>query len=153
MGGKNDDVDAEGSGDGDKGGLSAEDAADVCAWLTATLGPSKVSNVKTTNRLGSSPAIITNHESGAMRRMMRMVDTQGGSTGGLDIVGPQEVEVNSNHPLIKGIHGIKDEDIAKDLAEQIYDNALVAAGIMDDPRGMLGRINMIMEKVVEKKGE
>jgi HSP90 family molecular chaperone len=151
--GQGDDSSSDASGD--KPGLSASDADEVCAWLTTTLGPAKVSGVKVTNRLGSSPAIVTNHESGAMRRMMRMVDTQGGATGGLDVVGPQELEVNPGHPLIVGLSRIKGEEeregMAKDVAEQIFDNALVQAGIMDDPRGMIERVNNIMEHVVNGK--
>jgi len=34
--------------------------------------------VKTTSRLVDSPAVITDHESGALRRMMRLVDTKAG---------------------------------------------------------------------------
>ena len=148
--------DGEESEGGGKG-LSKEDAAEMCAWLTATLGGGKVSTVKVTGRLGSSPAIVTNHESGAMRRMMRMVDTQGGATGGLDAVGPQELEVNPEHPLIVGLKRIKGEegreDMARELAEQIFDNAMVQAGIMDDPRSMVGRVNKIMEHIVKEKEE
>lgn len=34
--------------------------------------------MKTTSRLVDSPAVITDHESGALRRMMRLVDTKAG---------------------------------------------------------------------------
>lgn len=45
----------------------------LCNWLTTTLGPQRVRNVKTTVRLSDSPAIVTDHESGALRRMMKML--------------------------------------------------------------------------------
>jgi len=35
--------------------------------------------------------------------------------------------------------------LAQDCAEQIYDNALIAAGLMDDPRIMLKRLTTILE--------
>ena len=44
-----------------------------CAWLKETLGAGRVTEIKTTTRLSDSPAIITDHESGAVRRMMKMV--------------------------------------------------------------------------------
>lgn len=44
----------------------------MCAWLKVALG-SRVSDVKITTRLSDSPAIVTDHESGTMRRMIRMV--------------------------------------------------------------------------------
>ena len=43
----------------------------------------------------------------------------------------------------------KVQKVAKDIAFQIYDNARVAAGTMDDPREMLGRLNEILLYAVE----
>ena len=62
--------------DGDKAVVSTlteVESAVLCDWLSATLGPLKVRNVKTTSRLSDSPAIVTDHESGALRRMMKML--------------------------------------------------------------------------------
>jgi TNF receptor-associated protein 1 len=53
--------------------LSESEAQDFCQWLQVTLGSKKVSEVKVTKRLSDSPAIVTDHESGALRRMMKMV--------------------------------------------------------------------------------
>ncbi len=53
--------------------LSEDDAKELCAWLQSTLGMDKVKEVKTTTRLSDSPAIVTDHESGALRKMLRMV--------------------------------------------------------------------------------
>lgn len=39
----------------------------------------------------------------------------------------------------------KDAELAKLVAEQLYDNALVAAGLIEDPREMLPRITKILE--------
>ena len=52
--------------------LTEAEGKDMCEWFKVTLG-TKVRDVKTTNRLSDSPAIVTDHESGALRRMMRMV--------------------------------------------------------------------------------
>ena len=43
------------------------------------------------------------------------------------------ISINSNNPK------------ANLVAEQIYDNASIAAGLMDDPRVMLKRLNTILE--------
>jgi TNF receptor-associated protein 1 len=53
--------------------LTESEAQDFCQWLQVTLGSKKVSEVKVTKRLSDSPAIVTDHESGALRRMMKMV--------------------------------------------------------------------------------
>ena len=40
------------------------------------------------------------------------------------------------------------EVTAKLIAEQVYDNALIAAGLVDDPRSMLTRLNKILTAVI-----
>ncbi|KAJ1893578.1 TNF receptor-associated protein 1, mitochondrial, partial [Kickxella alabastrina] len=44
----------------------------------------------------------------------------------------------------------KDEDLARKVAQQLLDNALIAAGIMDDPRSMIKRLNDILVSTVSK---
>jgi hypothetical protein len=33
----------------------------------------------------------------------------------------------------------------------VFDNALVAAGLLEDPRAMLGRLNSLLEKLLQKQ--
>ena len=84
---------------------------------------SKVSKCKVTSRLNSSPAVITDNESGALRRMMRMVETQDGGSQNMELP-KQQVEINPNHPMIKELYEIRDKqpDLAKICAEQIFDS-------------------------------
>jgi HSP90 family molecular chaperone len=156
---KDDFVDGDGENDEDKdenedlyGGdrkLNAEESLDFCNWFKDALGDKKVGTCTVTNRLTSSPAIIVDSESGAMRRMMRMVDT---SEGGRDSVplGKQNVEINAKHAIITGLYDIREKEptLAKVLAEQIYDDCLIAGGLLDDSRTMLPRINDILLCVV-----
>lgn len=130
--------------------LSDGEAKEFCAWVKATLG-NKVSTVKTTNRLGSSPAIVTDNESGAMRRMMRLVDTQDGGTVEAMPLPAQRLEVNPRHPVIVGIEGMRNAEpkLAETCLAQIFDNALVAAGLLDDGRSMLPRLNDLLLCVVK----
>jgi len=129
-------------------GLSEEEATKFCSWFQVTLND-KVTGCKTTTRLGSSPAIVTDNESGAMRRMMKLVDTTDGGREGM-ILPKQRVELNPKHPIIIGINSIKEKEptLAKVLIEQIFDNCLLAAGILDDGRSMLPRLNDILLTVV-----
>lgn len=135
----------------DELGLSQKEADEFCAWFQLTLGD-KVSKCKVTDRLHSSPAVVTDNESGAMRRMMRMVETQGdGAIPSVMNLPKQQVEINPKHPIIAGMYAIreKEPELAKVCAEQIYDNCLVAAGLLDDGRSMLGRLNDILLCVVK----
>ncbi len=141
--------DKDGDSDGVKH-LSQKEADDFCAWFQNTLSD-RVTTCKTTNRLASSPAVVTDNESGAMRRMMKMVETQ--EHAGMEVMQlpKQQVEINPKHEMIVGLHAIreKEPDLAKALAEQIFDNCLIAAGLLDDGRSMLGRLNDLLLCVVK----
>eukprot|EP00126_Sphaerothecum_destruens_P013516 Sdes_comp23144_c0_seq1m21445 len=115
-------------------------------WFEEAL-KGKVSDVMLCNRNLNTPAIIVDHESAAARRMAKMIDPDRFSH-----VGPQKIEINPSHPLMVGLLQTKETDpeTAKLVAEQIYDNALVAAGLLDDSRSMLSRLNHIMEAALKK---
>ena len=129
--------------------LSEEDAKEFCAWFQMTLNE-KVSSCKVTSRLSNSPAMVTDSESGAMRRMMRFVETQSGGQEGMPLP-KQQVEINPKHPIIVALNSArKDEELlATVCAEQIFDNCLIAAGLLDDGRTMLPRLNDILLTVVK----
>ena len=101
--------------------LTDKEAAEFCAWFQLTLD-GKVSKCKVTSRLSSSPAVVTDNESGALRRMMRMVETQDGQEG-MELP-KQQVEINPDHPMIKGLFEIREKEpaLAKVCAEQIFDS-------------------------------
>jgi len=130
--------------------LDAVQAMELCTWFKDTLGDKKVSSCRPSSRLVSSPAIVTDNESGAMRRMMRMVDTSDGTRDSMPLP-KQNVEINPEHPLIVGIYQIREKEpvLARILAEQMYDNCLVAAGLLDDSRTMLPRLNDLLVSLVK----
>jgi HSP90 family molecular chaperone len=124
------------------------------AWLVAAL-PARVSRIRPTNRLRSSPCVVTDHESASLRRMMRMVESTSGKDGAgtrleNHILPKQALEVNPAHPVVRRLFYLKNADapLALVVAEQMVDNALVAAGLIDDPRAMLPRLNALLERVV-----
>ncbi|CBJ25492.1 heat shock protein Hsp90 [Ectocarpus siliculosus] len=129
-------------------GLTSEDAEDLCSWLKESALPERVFEAKVTTRLKDSPAIISSHESAALRRMMRMIEQQ--NSGSAAALPKQKVEINPKHPLMTKLHVIKTSNplLAQMIAEQVFDNALVAAGLMDDSRVMLPRVNDLMAKVL-----
>ncbi|VEU39640.1 unnamed protein product [Pseudo-nitzschia multistriata] len=129
--------------------LSATEAIDVCTWMKKTLGDKKIVSCRPSSRLVNSPAIVTDNESGMMRRMMRMVDNSDGRDG--MPLPAQNVEINPSHPIMVGLHQLKETEpvLARVLAEQVYDNCLVAAGLMDDSRTMLPRLNDLLVSLVK----
>ena len=83
---------------------------------------------------------------------MRMVETsEGGVEAGAMPLPKQTVEINPNHEIIVGLYSIKDSDpdLAKVIGEQIFDNCLTAAGLLDDGRSMLPRLNDLLLCIVK----
>lgn len=99
-----------------------------------------------TKRLHKSPAIITDHETAAYRRMMRHVDSTK-----MPELPKQQLEINASHPLIKSLYHQKASHpvMAKEISEQILDNAMASAGLLDDSRSMIGRIHRLLEAALQ----
>ena len=161
--GKDENKDAEKTDDqstsSSVGSLNQTQADELCAWFQNHLS-FKVATCKTTNRLSSSPAVITGNESAAYRRIMRMVETsEGGLESGAMPLPKQTVEINPNHEIIAGLYHLKDSDpdLANVLAEQVFDNCLASAGLLDDSRSMIPRLNdlllCIVKSSVDKNGQ
>jgi HSP90 family molecular chaperone len=121
--------------------LTHSQTQDLVKWLERTLS-SRVSSVKVSNRLVSSPCIITDHESSSVRRLMHMVGDPN-----LNMQRKQKLEINATHPLMVklALAAKQQPERASMVADQLYDNAMIAAGLLDDPRTMLGRLNTILE--------
>ena len=121
---------------------------DLCWWIKETLGDS-VNEVGVSKRLVESPAIALNADkimTPSMRRMMKAMKR------GEDVKHSVNLEINPGHRLIKSLTSLKDKDpdTARLVTEQIFDNALIAAGYLEDPRPMVDRLYLILERVAEK---
>ncbi|KAJ1945725.1 hypothetical protein FBU59_002228 [Linderina macrospora] len=135
---------AEGSAEA----LSAEQSAELTAWMFGKLGM-PIKEVKVADRYMTFPAVVTDFESPAVRRMMKMM--AGGSDMPLPVT-PCNLEINPRDPIIKGLFSLKDsdEELAAKVSKQLLDNAMITAGIMDDPRTMIKQLNEILAATVNK---
>lgn len=108
----------------------------------------KVESIKINTRDSSSPAVIVDFESAAIRRMMSLAENQSNNMP----IRKQKMELHINHPVIQGIAKLKDNkpDIAKLIIEQVYDNACIAADLMDNPRSMLQRQNELLKHLTQQ---
>jgi len=120
------------------------ETAQLIAYMQSVLGD-KVSSITVTSRLVNSPAAIFDHESGAVRRLMKFVDSQGTAAKGLP---RQKLEINPQHPLIKQLLPVSQTQpaVARLMVEQLFDNCLIAADMLDQPRAMLERLNKLLEQ-------
>uniref|UniRef100_H3CNJ8 Heat shock protein 75 kDa, mitochondrial n=1 Tax=Tetraodon nigroviridis TaxID=99883 RepID=H3CNJ8_TETNG len=130
--------------------LTQEQADDLISWMKNALGP-RVANIKLTPRLDTHPAMITVLEMGAARHFLRTQQLARSAEERAQILQPT-LEINAGHDLIKKLQALKDtdSDLAGLLLEQIYDNAMIAAGLNDDPRPMISRLNHLLTKALEK---
>jgi len=132
--------------------LTEEEAKALAAFIKETLGEN-VNEVRPSKRLVGSPAIAVESDkfmTSSMRRMMKAMNREG---GGFD---PKpDLEINPDHPMVAQLERIRHADaaLAGQVAEQIFDNARVAAGMLEDPRQMLERMNELLEKLLASKGE
>ena len=60
------------------------------------------------------------------------------------------LEINPRHPLVKKLAEAKDSnpELAKLVALQLLDNSLIAAGLLEDARDTVSRMNTLMEKAM-----
>jgi molecular chaperone HtpG len=126
--------------------LSAEATEKLCGFLKDNLGD-KVTAVSAGQRLVDSPVIALVPQDGMtaqMRRMMKAMDEN------FQDEVKVELEINPRHPLVKKLSETqdKDPDLAKLVASQMLDNALIAAGLLEDARDLVKRMNALMEKAM-----
>jgi len=117
----------------------------LCNFIKESLGD-KVGEVRVSKRLVDSPAAVVESEgmTSSMRRILKNLNR------GAESPFKHDLEINPNHPMLIGLDGCRKAkpEVSKQVAEQIYDNALIAAGLLEDPQSMLKRINALLEQVV-----
>jgi molecular chaperone HtpG len=129
-----------------EGSLSNDEIKTLTEWIKKTLGD-RVAEVKASDRLVDSPALALNADkfmSPHMRRMMKAMNKDGGES-------PLRVnlEINPRHAVIKHLAAAQTASPEKAalVAEQILDNALIGAGLLDDATKMVARIYKLLETV------
>jgi len=127
--------------------LTMEEQKEVSDFIKSVL-KEKVQEVKFSNRLVTSPAIVTSMISPHMRKMMKNLMAGKEDTGFGSI--PVTLELSAKHHILTTLHAIKDsnEVVARIAAEQLFDNACIAAGTLDDPRVLLTRLGKVLEMFV-----
>jgi molecular chaperone HtpG len=129
-----------------EGSLPEDEVKALVGWLKESLGE-RVSEVRASDRLVDSPALALNADkfsSPHMRRIMKAMNKDGEQS-------PLRVnlEINPHNAVIKRLASLRTEapEKAKLVAEQILDNALISAGLLEDASGMVKRLYKILESV------
>jgi HSP90 family molecular chaperone len=122
----------------------------VSQWMGKSLSH-LVQSVKPSKRVMNVPAIVVNEDTSALRRMQIVMEMQGEEFQ----VPAQQLEINAKHPIIVGLNTLRasNPDLAIKIAEQVYDNALISAGLMRDGRAMVGRLNDLLSNLTQNLEE
>jgi TNF receptor-associated protein 1 len=121
----------------------------LCDYITAQIGEERVEKVEAGTRLVGSPVAALNPDeylTAQMRRMMQAMKPD-------DAPPPLKVrlEINPRHELIKKLDATRESDpeLAKLVTAQLFDNALFAAGLLDDKKSLISRGYDLMRRAME----
>ena len=119
----------------------------LISWLKQTLGD-KVADVVESKRLAHAPAMIVNPDGYMTSSMERVMAASRREKGLAATSSKKNLEINTASPLIKQLAELQksDEPFAAEVAAQIYDNAMIQAGLVVDPLAMVERNYKILNR-------
>ncbi len=131
--------------------LNSDDARLLANFMKETLGD-RVGEVRVSRRLVGSPVVVVegdSHMTTGMRRVLKVMGRD--KEAGLDETKP-DLEINPGHALLARLDETRraDSALAAQVAEQLFDSALMAAGLLEEPRAMLARVQSLLEKLLAK---
>ncbi len=113
---------------------------DLVAKVKEALGD-KVADVRLTHRLTSSPACLVTGEHDMSANLERILRSAGQHVPTSKPV----FELNPEHPLVARLKEEENEELFKDMAEILFDQALLAeGGQLDDPATFVRRLNELL---------
>jgi molecular chaperone HtpG len=109
--------------------------------LKTTLGD-RVKDVRASVRLANSPSCIVTDEEEPTLRMQQMMRAMGQK----DIPAPKPtLEINPDHEIVKKLLARPDDDVAKDAAWLLLDQALLMEGVpLEEPAAFVQRLTRMM---------
>jgi molecular chaperone HtpG len=114
---------------------------DTLARLAKSL-TGKIASAQVSARLTDSPAVLVAGEFGVSLRMGRILKQAGQNN---PFATPPILEVNPKHPLVERLKDTLDETAFGELANVLYDQAMLAeGGELDDPATFVRRVNRLI---------
>lgn len=136
--------------DTSEGSLRRSEANELMDWLKTVLA-GRCWSVKATPSLESHPCVVTVEEMGAARHFVRTQFSQIPEESRYSLLQPQ-LEINPSHPIITKLNALRTSNprLAELTAKQLFSNAMVVAGLVEDPRTVLTTMNELLELALEK---
>ncbi len=119
---------------------SADEAKDLLTRLKNVLGE-RVKDVRTTNRLTTSPACLVVDTYGIDPSLKRLLQSAGQHV-------PEDkpiLEINPQHPIVHKIKNEADEEVFANWAHVLFDQAVLSGGEqLDNPVSFVNRLNELL---------
>ena len=127
--------------------LSDKDSKALIKFLEKELSE-RIEKVESSGRLIDSPVAALTPKEAPNAQMRAMMQSMGQDMPATKAT----LEINPRHAVIHGLHKLveSDKDTAKLVAQQLTDNALLAAGLLENPHQMATRMNQLIEKLCSK---
>lgn len=129
------------------------DRKELLDYIKETLGSVKVHDISGNHRPSEHPMMVTVKEMGAARHFLRTGEIK--DMEHLVYFQPH-VHINLTHPLIKSLNKMRrgtQKETAQLLIEQLYDNALITAGLIKDTSRMIPRLNKLLTEMADGSGK
>jgi molecular chaperone HtpG len=122
---------------------SADEAKDLLARLKTALGD-QVKDVRTTNRLTSSPACLVVDEYGIDPSLRRLLEQAGQRVPNDKPI----LEINPQHPIVERIKNETNEQRFADWAYVLFDQSVLSSGEqLDNPVSFVNRLNSLLTQL------
>jgi len=129
--------------------MDTDQLKDLCSWIKEVLGE-RIKEVVSSSRLVDSPAMIVNAD-GLMTSTMERVLQATSHEEQLAMSGKKNMEINPKNGLIKKLAHLResDQNFARDVVRQIFDNAMIQAGLLVNSQQMVSRNYRILERITQ----
>ncbi|MDZ7758920.1 MAG: molecular chaperone HtpG [Desulfovermiculus sp.] len=106
----------------------------------------RVTEVRTSKRLSSSPACLVNPESGISSQMQKIMHIMNKDSS----IPKQILEINPNHPLSRNLLKVysrnPEDPFVRQSTEHLFEASLLQAGYLADPHTLVNRTFNILEQ-------
>ena len=127
--------------------LSEEETEKLIKFLTEELSE-RIASVESSGRLIDSPVAALTPKDAPNAQIRAMMQSMGQEMP----MTKATLDINIRHEVIHGLAKLveSDKETAQLVAQQLADNALLAAGLLENPHQMTARMNQLIEKLVKK---
>jgi molecular chaperone HtpG len=140
-----DDIKLDDSAEPEGEALDEDASKKLCSWIQEELGD-RVKEVRVGDRLVDSPAIALTPDDGMNAQVRQMMKAMNQEVGANKVI----LELNPRHSVVKKLASASGDnpELATLVTMQIFDNALMSAGLLEESKDMVKRVYDIIDKAL-----